>query len=184
MNLSEKDIKALIRQESITDEWPWNTRDERIIHKNIKKIVSEICRTSRLHDITEYNHYGSGYASFVDCWLYRDDREFKYDTGNSYWGLVVLFSTLSHYFVLGEGKKTWNKSAVSSYLPSFQFTDKIDHPATKGLVRGVCSILEARGLVRALAADLSLYLPPEIDIPTILTDPPYRHFDALFHWED
>jgi hypothetical protein len=184
MLLSEADIALLLRQEPITDEWPWNSREESTIHKHIKDIIAEIRRKIRLLDKTEFGHYGSGYASFVDCWLYCDTQEFQLDIGNCYWGLVVLFSTLSHYYAIGEGQKTWNDKGGSSYLPSFEFVDQISHPAIHTITESVCGILNARGLKRAHADELSELLPRDAVVPTILGDPPFRHFDALFYWED
>lgn len=184
MLLSENDIRSLLRQEPITDEWPWNTKDENTIHGNIKDIIAEIRRNQRLLDKTEFGHYGSGYASYVDCWLYREDDDFRFDKKNCYWGLVVLFSTLSKYYVVGQGQKTWHKKGGSSYLPAFQFVDQIEHPAVQQITDRVCVVLADRGLIRAHADDLSSLLPRDISVPTILANPPWRHFDALFYWED
>jgi len=184
MLLTEDDIASLLRQQPITDEWPWSTKNEPAIYQHIQDIITEIGSKNRLLDRTEFGHYGSGYASFVDCWLYREDDEFRFDSGNCYWGLVVLFSTLSQYYVIGEGQKTWHRRGGSSYLPSFQLVDQINHPAIQQIVDGVCISLRDRGLVRAHVSDLTSELPRETDVPTILSDPPWRHFDALFYWED
>jgi hypothetical protein len=184
MLLTPSDIESLLRQKSITDEWPWSTNDETTIHGNIKDIIAEIRRKNRLLDKTEFGHYGSGYASYVDCWLYRADDTFRFDKGDCYWGLVVLFSTLSKYYVVGEGQKTWHKTGGSSYLPSFQFVDSFSYPAVQRLTEGVCSVLAGRGLVRASASEISPLLAEDIDVPTILADRPWRQFDALYYWED
>ncbi len=109
MLLTETQIALLLKQLAISDEWPWATNDEAVIDKNIKDIVAEIRRKLRLEDKTEYGHYGSGYASFVDCWLYRPDAEFRYRAGDNYHGLVVLFSRLSPFYVFGQGDKSWDK---------------------------------------------------------------------------
>ena len=184
MFLTANEIASLLRQEPITDEWPWNTKDETTIHRNIKDIVAEIRRKNRLLDKTEFGHYGSGYASYIDCWLYREDDEFRFDKGNYYWGLVVLFSILSKYYVIGEGQKTWHQTSGSSYLPSFKFVDKINHPAIQTITAGVCKVLADRGLVRVHTDDLSPLLARDIAVPTILADRPWHLFDALFYWED
>ena len=140
MGFSQPEIVSLLDQKPITDEWPWSTGDERVIDGNIKKIVTEICRKCHVLDKTEFNHYGSGYASFVDCWLYRENDDFRFERGNCYGGLVVLFSRLSNYYVVGEGQKTWQKKSGSSYLPSFEFVDDITQEATKALEQDVCKL--------------------------------------------
>jgi hypothetical protein len=184
MLLTQLDIASLLKQEPITDEWPWNTSEEVTVCENIRDILAQVRGKLRLLDKSEFGHYGSGYASFADCWLYRDEPEFKFDTGNRYWGLVALFSTLSHYYVIGEGQKAWDNKSASSYLPSFEFVDRITHPAAQNIADGVCAILNNRGLVRAHADDLSESLPRNAAVPTILANPPFHHFDALFYWED
>jgi hypothetical protein len=184
MLLTPSDIESLLRQEPITDEWPWNTMDETTVHGSIKDIIAEIRRKNHLQEKTEFGHYGSGYASYVDCWLYRANDAFRFDEGNCYWGLVVLFSTLSKYYVIGEGQKAWHTRGGSSYLPSFQFVDSICHPAVQKLTEGVCGVLAGRGLVRVSASEVSSPLAAEIKVPTILADRPWCQFDALYYWED
>jgi hypothetical protein len=56
MHLNEIDTRLLLRQEPITDEWPWNTKDETTIYGNIKDIVAEVRRKCRLLDKTEFGH--------------------------------------------------------------------------------------------------------------------------------
>ncbi len=184
MALSKRQINNLLRMKSITGEWPWSTNDEATIDQHIKDIVAEVRRKVRLTEKTEYDHYGSGYASFVDCWLYRPNDEFRFHAGDAYWGLVVLFSRLSKYYVVGKGQKTWDGNRGSSYLPCFEFVDQISQPAVTAIVGKVCRVLDGRGLERLNSDELSELLPGDIQIPTILGGPPWRHFDALFHWED
>jgi hypothetical protein len=184
MQLSDAEITRLLNQEFITDEWPWNTRDSVVIEKNIKDIVAEVRRKARVQDKTEFGHYGSGYASFVDCWLYRPDDEYRCGPGNHYYGLVVIFSRLSRYFVVGEGTKWWDGTDGTSYLPGFLIVDSIQHPAILELEQLVVPILESKQLCRLHTEDLAIPLPRAMRVPTILEDGAYRHFDALFHWED
>ncbi|MFN0021121.1 MAG: hypothetical protein ACKVP0_22980 [Pirellulaceae bacterium] len=184
MRLTESQIDVLLRQRSISEEWPWSTNDETIIDKNIRDIVAEVRRKARVEDKTEFNHYGSGYASFVDCWLYRPTDEFRYCPGNNYHGLVVLFSRLSPFYVVGEGDKSWDGSSGASCLPAFEFLDVIEHPSVKELVRLVVPVLDARGLTRLHVDDLSPLLPSGVPVPSIMAERVFRHFDALFYWED
>ncbi len=184
MFLTQEEIELLLEQQPITDQWPWNTGDEDVVHPHIKDVVAEVRRKNRLLDQSEFDHYGSGYASFVDCWLYREDDAFRFAAGDCYWGMVVLFSTLSYYYVIGEGQKTWEKTSGSSYLPDLEMVDQLTHPAIQEIADNVCAVLDDRGLVRLRADDLSTLLACDVSIPTILGDPPFREFDALFYWED
>lgn len=184
MIFTEAQITALLAQRSITNKWPWSTNDEATIDGNIRNIIAKVRQDVSLLDKTEYGHYGSGYSSYVDCWLYREGMNFQFSTGNYYWGLVVLFSRLSNYYVIGEGQKTWSEKGGSSYLPAFEFVDQVRQPATLSILDDVCAVLNSQGLVRLYAAELSRVLSDEIQVPTILEDPPWRDFDAIFYWED
>ena len=184
MNLSNAQIEKLITGKSISEEWPWSTNNEATVDNHIKDIIYEVRRKMRLLDKTEYGHYGSGYASYVDSWLYRNDEKFRLGAGNNFVGMVVLFSRLSKFYVAGEGAKTWTSEESSSYLVNFDFVDKFQYSPTRNIANDVCSLLESRGLTRLFAHDLSEVLPGDINIPTILSEPPYRHFDALYYWED
>lgn len=184
MFLTDSQIELLLEQRAISEDWPWETNDEAVIDKNIKDIVAEICRKLRLEDKTEYGHYGSGYASFVDCWLYRPDDSFRYRAGDNYHGLVVLFSRLSPFYVVGQGDKSWDKTSGASYVPGFDFVDDFQDQPVKDLVPRVNTILTDRGLTQLHKCDLDTILPNGVTVPTIMADRVFRHFDALFYWED
>ena len=184
MLLTDAQIDALLCQQPILNEWPWSTNDETIIDNHIKDIVAEVRRKTGVKDRSEYDHYGSGYASFVDCWLYRPDDDFRYRPGDNYYGLVVLFSRLSNYYVIGQGEKSWDKTSEAIYLPDFDFVDDIDHQPVAQLAPRVVDILNQRGLKQLHKSDLNTILPTDVSVPTILAGRVFHHFDALFYWED
>lgn len=184
MLLTDAHIDDLLHQRVISSEWPWVTNDERVIDKHFKDILAEIRRKVRVEDKTEFGHYGSGYASYVDCWLYRPVDDFRAGGGSNYFGLFVLFSRLSHYYVMGQGQKAWSGRTCSSYLPAFELVDAINNPGVLELEMLVEPLLESRGLRRLRSNDLSEFLPEDVKVPTILTRRAYRQFDALFYWED
>lgn len=184
MILTDAQIESLLAQRSISDEWPWSTNDERVIDKHVKDVVAEIRRRLRVLDRTDYCHYGSGYASFIDCWLYRPDDAFRAQPGNSFHGLVVLFSRLSPYYVLGEGIKTWSECSGGSYMPEFEFVDRIGNRAVAELVPEVAAVLAERGWKRLSKSEVESPLPRGVRVPTVLADRILREFDALFYWED
>ncbi|MFV0439476.1 MAG: hypothetical protein ACK5PS_19025 [Desulfopila sp.] len=195
MPLTSTEIEMLLHGRSISADWPWCTNDEQVIDGYIEGLVAEMCRTLRLCDRTEYGHYGAGYASFVDCWLYRPDDDFRnrtakrfnlfrWSASNAYCGLVVLFSRLSAYYVIGQGNRSWTKRKAAAYLPDFTFVDEINRQAVVDLVAPVQTFLLERGLQRLYRSDLDTILPGDLAVPTILATRVFRHFDALFHWQD
>ncbi|SDN31000.1 hypothetical protein SAMN05720382_104363 [Polaromonas sp. JS666] len=62
--------------------------------------------------------------------------------------------------------------------------DKIESKGASSLAEQVQAILERHGLVRVVREQLTEPLPPDLEVPTILADRGFTHFDALFYWED
>jgi hypothetical protein len=146
--LTPSGIDQLLQGMPVTNEWPGNTNDEWTVERTFRRYLAEVCRTCQVRERTEWTHYGSGYASYIDRWLYRETDEFHRGPRNWFSGLIVLFSRLSGYFVLGEGEKSWRSHGGSSYTPAFNNLDNIKTPAVVELVEPVCAVLKARGLVR------------------------------------
>ena len=62
--------------------------------------------------------------------------------------------------------------------------DDLTYPALLPYVAPLTALLTVAGLQRLSRGDLAAPLPIDVMVPTILTDQPFRQFDALFHWED
>lgn len=189
MDLSDDEISALLSERSISQAYPWVTNDFREIEKFYKSLIAQAMRKTQVKSLVEWQNYGSGYASFVDAWFYRESPDFsarfRPDRGEAYTGLVVVLSRLSPYFVLMEGEKSWNADGGgSSYLPHLDSVDEFRSQAVINLADDVQAILEEHGLIRLNHAMLDKPLDPDIDVPTVLTNRPFTLFDALFHWED
>ena len=182
--LTDLQTEKLLQGVPISNDWPWSSDSPNAVENNVKSILAEIKRKTRTKDKVEYGHYGSGYASFIDAFIYREDGGFRDDFPNSYNGLVILFSRLTDYFVLGEGNKSWHSTGGSSYLPSFEMVDSSGTPAVKELEQRVSDIVSDRGLKRLSSDELEKRVSKDLVVPTILSDRPWREFDVIFHWED
>ncbi len=98
---------------------------------------------------------------------------------------MVLLSRLAPFYCFLEGEKSWaSNGSSSSYLPAFGGVDTLASDAVVTLSCQVEEWLGRQGYVRLRKAELDKLLPQGVAVPTILTDGPYREFDALFHWED
>jgi len=186
--LTRAQIDLLLGQRSITELPPWNSNDEAAVDAFYREACAALMCETGTQSRIEWDHYGSGYASFVDAWFYRPEPAFKsripftYTHGHT--GLIVLLSRLSPYFVMMEGDKGWGERNAASYLPDAREADRLHTAAVRELAARMQPLLEARGLVRLRGADLAQPLPAGLAVPTILGDPPYTVFDALFYWED
>ena len=186
--LSIHQIDQLLSGEVISDAHPWATRDEQIIEQHLKAACAAVSGLAGVSSRIEWGHYGSGYASFVDAWFYKTGADFEMKTrpgtGQHYVGLVVLLSRLSPWFVFMQGEKHWHARGGGSYLPDPTMLDHLTHAGVLHLAQAVQPVLENLGFVRARRGELSQPLPPDKEVPTILTSGPFTQFDALFYWED
>jgi hypothetical protein len=138
-----------------------------------------------VRDKTEWNDYGSGYASFIDAWFYFPDGRARASSRDErHFGVFVLLSRLSCFYVVGQGEKAWTANAASSYLPDLTAVDTVSHPALVELERGIDQFLSAMGMRRLGISDLQIPISPHHYVPTIMSDAPFTQFDALFYWAD
>ncbi|WP_217907426.1 hypothetical protein [Massilia sp. BJB1822] len=177
MNISDNEISNLLSQQTISPQYPWATNDSQEVEKFFKFVIPDLERKSHVKSRIEWSHYGSGYASFVDAWFYRESADFatKYQPthGKSYTGLVALLSRLSPYFVLLEGEKSWSENGGSSYLPQFDAIDAFQTLSVAELAEQVQPILEGHGLIRLSHSMLDKPLNPKFHVPTVLTESIY-----------
>jgi hypothetical protein len=138
----------ILRDDFHTEVQPWSTRDEKVITNHLLSAIEAIRIELGLSVKIESNHYGSGYASFIEAWFSRDDAVFAAGTGAHYRGLVVLLSRRAPYFVCGEGEKAWTNKAASSFLPAFAMVDHLSSDAVAALVEPVSVILDRFGMLR------------------------------------
>jgi len=182
--LSDDDVTALLAGLPITQVPPWAGGDAAAIDAHLAHACNALEQALGARSRIVWDDYGSGYASFVDAWFYLAPAGADADAEQSCTGLVVLFSRLSPWYVFMQGDKGWNAQGGSSYLPSFDMVDRFETAGVIGMAGLAQDVLAQRGFVRACRAGLSAPLPIGQEVPTILGDPPYTQFDALFHWAD
>jgi hypothetical protein len=185
LTLSNDEIAQLIQGKDLVRFPPVRT-PEAALESFYAGLVKEITHFSGCAEKTEWGHYGSGYASFVDAWFYFPDGRARgtSTTSEHHYGIYVLLSRLSCFFVVGQGEKTWQRDTSSSYLPDLSSIDSVTHPALLPLELQIDSFLGGAGLTRLRRADLELAIGPEHVVPTIMSEPPFMQFDALFFGVD
>jgi hypothetical protein len=186
--LTSIEVERLLQGKSISDREPWAAECLGQVDDYLRRVCDEISESTGAASKVEWDHYGSGYASFVDAWFYKDTPDFDVREpmrhGHEHTGLVVLLSRLSPFVVFMEGERRWHGHGASSYLPALEAVDQLETPAVATLALQVELVLQRHGLVRAKKSRLDSALDPGLRVPTILTDGPFTQFDALFYWED
>ena len=98
--------------------------------------------------------------------FYKDTADFRLKPltpGEQHFiGLYILFSRLAPFYVMGEGAKSWSGRGGSSYLPDFEGTDRLTHPAVKHLSIQLDTFITSRGFVRLSKADVAPLLPDDL----------------------
>lgn len=184
---SSADIKRLVDHERICKAEPWKAGD-RAVEQFYRGVCEKVSLRCNVLERGEWDHFGSGYASFVGAWFYRDEAGFRVPNANgkglAYTGLSVLLSRLTDHFAFLEMRKGWDERSGYGGLPDFEGLDRLDTPAVKSLAVEVESVLAEFALKRLFKEDLAGFLPKEVSLETNLSNGPLRQFDALFHWYD
>ncbi|MEL7974776.1 hypothetical protein AAG589_02840 [Isoptericola sp. F-RaC21] len=181
-------VRDLVEGRPVVDDFAYGRSDEAAVRALHRTVCREVERRTGTRSRIAWDHYGSGYASFVDAWFFRDEPGWagrKAGGDRSWQGLTVLLSRLSPYVVFLEGNRSWGERTGSADMPTFAGVDRLTTPAVAEIAPQVQAVVERHGLVRLHASDLGTPLAPDVQVPTLLSDPgSYREFDALFHWED
>jgi hypothetical protein len=121
-------------------------------------------------------------------WFYHPTIDFAVATPTGlrqvFLGLLVLFSAHSPYYCFSENERSWDTATGEhgSNLPSLEVVDRFTNTAVLSLLPRVHSSFENYGLIRLSKEELTRTL--DLTVDTFLRSPPYRVFDALFHFSD
>jgi hypothetical protein len=186
--LTRDNLRRLIAEECIGDREPWKGGSRAKIDRHLRATARCIRRKADLDLHTEFDDYGSGYASYVEIigWP-SDGSETRSPAPGSveYSGIQVWLSRLAPIAAYGFGRlyRHDNGGGGQGFLTADGLYD-LPQPRWKQVEEGVQACLRKYGF-HLLPADLAnRELGFAGRIPTILTDPPYCVFDAVFYWED
>lgn len=154
--------------------------------KQLEKTIEKISTSFSLSSRCELDHYGCGYASYVEAWFYRSDGLFRLSSNleNDYTGLCVLLCRLAPVYCMFEGEKSWHRKGGASFLPDFDSVDEFETQVVKDLSIKVEPFLLEHGYFRIRRSEMSGRLRDDVKVPTILGGEFLREYDAIFHWED
>lgn len=104
---SEEQLKQLIEGKSVGEKYPYNTNNEEEIEAHIRRLYYRLKQIPNLIVEAEWDHFGSGYASFVDffCYLKEDVKSEDDPYGNRHIemdGIIVDICRLAPVAIMGE----------------------------------------------------------------------------------
>ncbi|MGV9305566.1 hypothetical protein ACWDLG_19510 [Nonomuraea sp. NPDC003727] len=155
----------------------------------LRWLVADI---DRLPQVTvhhaEFRHYGSGYASYVDVFVTKRDGSMcrSMDGWTHVEGLSLALCRLAPLAVLLKpSTRSSGPDGSSAYdLPELSQVMDIDLPGWEEASRQLRQVLARHGVALLSSQVLALPLDARLRVETVLGDPPYRLFDAWFHWMD
>lgn len=190
---TDEQLKAMIRREPISDQYPYSENDDDVLLDYTKPLLADMTR-AKIHYMMESNHFGSGYASYIQlvCWtdefvtVTEEDGERKEDRR----GLFVLISRLAP--VVGVVNAAWqyirfneNGEETGGGGTMVDFPDLIIDDKYKQLANDLTRLLMKYHFTILQKEDVDKPLPFDEKIPT-LSRPrgQYLVWDAVFYWED
>ncbi|QWF77610.1 hypothetical protein [Amycolatopsis sp. CA-230715] len=163
--------------------------DARLVEGYLRRVAAALGRApSIVVDSADFDHYGSGYASFADVFVTSRDGSRRGEDERHRWvdGLTVCLSRLAPFAVLCAPElytRSQDGLSGSSSLPSLESVVYPDLPGWEAECADVAAVLAEHG-IRLLTPKV-LGRPIRQAVETVLTDrPPYTVFDAWFHWMD
>lgn len=116
---TNEQLQAMIRQEVVSEQYPYSTQDEQELKNYLKSILAELER-AQIHCKVEREHFGSGYASYMQWFCYEAQHiEVKEDANKReehIQGLHVLISRLAPVILIGNADESNAYSLSGEYL--------------------------------------------------------------------
>lgn len=193
---TEEELQLMIDRKMIGHIYPYDTNDEKAVIDYTKQIKAELERQSGVHVRVEQLHFGSGYASYIEWFVYLDrdvqqsDNKYGIRTVEKE-GLMINISLLAPVILIGTGEKSDDilietDKVVGGSKSLFCEVSNLDIPAQfKELANSIEGLFMKYHYTILQKADVNRRLPIKTYIPTIFREPyEYLVWDAIFYWED
>ena len=194
---SHGELQDLIQGEIVGNKFPYEPNNEQEIEAHIRRLFYRINRIPGVICEAEWNHFGSGYASFVEFFCYRKEDvvivEEKYGCRETeIEGIVIDICRLAPVAIMGEDDRFQTIRIETKEVVGGAYSSILDGPH-RLFVSGKFQET-SRQLKQALqefdyelleTEEISQPLPIKAKIPTIYREPSaYLVMDAIFYWED
>ncbi|MBW4500098.1 MAG: hypothetical protein KME57_11195 [Scytonema hyalinum WJT4-NPBG1] len=85
MILTVKQLQSIIDMNPVGDTFPYFGGSEQDIENHLKAVVATLRHSPLLDVEAEFNHYGSGYASYVHVFCAKSNRQSTVRRGDTDW---------------------------------------------------------------------------------------------------
>lgn len=185
MIISSAQLREAILDKRIGRAEPYSVSSE-AVEAYLHNVVLELQQRASLEISAIFNHYGSGYASYVDVFCEKAQGRSKVQQGNELYShaIVVYLCRLAPVAIYGAGlkiKRPQSESYRHIRLEGLATTPEGDW-ATE--LEDIVTVLKKLGFTLLDKESLVQPLAFKAKIRTSFGTLPYTVFDALFHWED
>ncbi|WP_368504963.1 hypothetical protein AB3N04_04760 [Alkalihalophilus sp. As8PL] len=198
-------LKKMISGVMIESAFPYDTNDVQEVERHINSLYHELRKSGIVECFPEFNHYGSGYSSFVEFFIpKRNSKTLIKEVIKPYFllkeymveGIVLYVSRLAPIAVWGFDErayriKKWKDVIVEDDYVSHSFLYPTQHDFMECPSKcqeewcGLKEKVEEYGYQFLPKEYLNLPLPFEATIATCFTEKGhYKVFDSCFYWED
>ena len=190
---TDDQLKAMIRRETISEQYPYSEQNDDVLLDYLKPLFADMTR-AKIRYTMEANHFGSGYASYIQLMCYTDDFVVVIDENGEREedrrGLFVLISRLApvvaivddawQFASFNELGEEINVGGTMPTDPELSIDDKY-----KQLANGLTRLFMKYHFTILQQEDVDKPLPFDEKIRT-LSRPrgQYLIWDAVFYWED
>lgn len=194
---SNEQLKKLIAGKVIGGAYPYDTNDEQEIIAHINRLFHRINRIPNVVCEAEWDHFGSGYASFIEFFCYEKDNRAVIEEQHGMQeietkGIIVDISRLASVAIMGEDNRYKKIHIETNQEVSGAYGSIIDRPDSLHLSERFQNT--KKELEKALkefnyelldAEEINRPLSFQTTIPTIYRNArEYLVMDAIFYWED
>ncbi|WP_077601495.1 hypothetical protein [Oceanobacillus sojae] len=194
---SDKQLQTIIEGNAVGNYFPYDTNNEQEIEAHIRRLFYRLKRIPDVRLEAEWNHFGSGYASFVEIFCYRKEditviKEKNGERELEISGIIVDICRLAPVAIMGEDKRFKTIDIATNEELAGGFGSLLDDPRRvkvgkkfQTVERQLHQALEEFEYKNLDEAILKQPLTFKTKIATIYRKPrEYKVMDALFYWED
>lgn len=194
---TDEQLKELINGNPIGIIFPYDTKNEVEIEAHIRRLYYRIKRIPNIICEAEWDHFGSGYASFVEFFCYEMEHVKRVTTPYGIEeveieGVLVNISRLAPVAIFGDDERSKTirietgeeiGGCGGSIMGGYQLENVKDR--FQPMIRHLTNALAEFNYDVLPIELLNQTLPFKAKIPTIYSEPrEYSIADAIFYWED
>ncbi len=179
-----KAVNLSLAGEVFTDREPWILKNLNCFNSYCEKLKIEAEKLTASKALSGFED-NYPYSSYSILFFFKDNNDFlnkDYKIGEAFNGIAVAISRLGPCYTMWE--ETRDPSGLTSFLLEI---DRFSNQSINTLANKLDKFfhmhltkLNKEDLVYPLTQEQAKYL----DIGNNLHEPPYKNFDAFFHWYD